>query len=171
MPKSQAQKAETVQALSNLLQSHETFVVVNPQGMTVAEDMALRGKLRAEDGLYKLPKNTLMQLALKGTRFEGMAHMFKGPTAIAMSKDPVAAARIVYDFAKGNEKVKILGGAMGDKPLDKAGVEMLAKLPSLNQLRGKIVGILQAPATKLARITQAPAQAMIGVLAAQGRKA
>lgn len=169
MPKSQAQKTETVQALSKLLQDIETVVVVDPR-LTVAEDMDLRSKLRAEGGSLKKPKNTLMKLALKGTRFEGLTPLFKGPTTIAVSKDPVAAARIVYDFAKGNDKVKILGGAMGDKPLSKADVEMLAKLPSLDQLRGKIVGILQAPASKLARIMQAPAQAVIGVTAAQGRK-
>jgi len=170
MPKSQAQKTETVQALSNLLQMNETVVVLNPQGLTVAEDMDLRSKLRAEGGSFKYPKNTLMTLALKGTRFEGLSPLFKGPTAIALSKDPVAAAKVVYDFAKGNEKIKILGGSMGDKALSKADVEVLAKLPSLNQLRGKLVGLLQAPAVKVARILQAPAQAVIGVTAAQGRK-
>ena len=99
-----------------------------------------------------------------------MTSMFKGTRAIAVSKDPVAAAKVSYEYAKGNEKLKIIGGAMGDKPLSKAEVEALAKLPSLDALRGKIVGLLQAPAVKLARILQAPAQAVIGVTAAQGRK-
>lgn len=171
MPKSQAQKAETVQALGTLLQSTETIVAFTSNKLTVAEDMDWRRKLQAAGGQGKLPKNTLMKLALKGTRFEGLTPLFKGPTTIAMSQDPVAAAKVIYEFAKGNDKVKILGGAMGDKVLSVSEVEALAKLPSLDELRGKIVGVLQAPAAKIARIMQAPAQAMIGVTAAQGRKA
>jgi len=171
MPISRAQKADTVQSLSEMLQSNETIVVIKPEGLTVAEVTSLRTKLRAEGGSYKVTKNTLIALALKGTRFEGMAPLFKGTTAIALSKDPVAAAKVTYEYAKTNDKVVILGGAMGDKPLSKAEVEALAKLPSLNALRGQIVGLLQAPATKIARILQAPAQQLIGVTAAQGRKA
>jgi len=170
MPKSQAQKAETVQALSELLQSNETVVVLKPLALTVTEVSDLRTKLRDEGGSYKVPKNTLMLLALKGTRFEGLAQFFTGPTAIAVSKDPVVAAKVSYEYAKGNEKLTILGGAMGDKALSKSDVETLARLPSLDQLRGKIVGILQAPAVKVARMLQAPAQALVGVTAAQGRK-
>jgi len=170
MPKSQAQKADTVQALSKLLTSNETVVVLEPLGLTVAEVSDLRSKLRAEGGSYKVPKNTLMLLALKGTRFEAMTSLFKGPRAIAVSKDPVAAAKVSYEYAKGNEKLKIIGGAMGEKALNKSEVEALAKLPSLDALRGKIVGLLQAPAVKLARILQAPAQALVGVTAAQGKK-
>jgi large subunit ribosomal protein L10 len=171
MPISRAQKADTVQSLSELLQNNETVVVVEPKGLTVAEVTDLRRKLRAEGGSYKVTKNTLVARALKGTRFEGMVPMFKGTTAIAVSKDPVAAAKVAYEYAKDNEKLKIIGGAMGEKPLSKAEVEALAKLPSLDALRGKIVGVLQAPAAKIARILQAPAQQLIGVTAAQGRKA
>ena len=170
MPISRAQKAETVQALSNLLQSNETVVIVEPKGMTVAEVTDFRRKLRAEGGSYKVTKNKLIARALEGTRFAQMAPLFKGTTAIAVSKDPVAAAKVAYEYAKENEKLKIIGGAMGEKSLSKSEVEALAKLPSLDSLRGKIVGILQAPASKIARIMQAPAQQLIGVTAAQGRK-
>src|SRR5690606_36047375 len=131
----------------------------------VAEFTDLRVKARAQGGTAKVTKNKLMQRALKGTRFEAFDSMFKGTTAIIVSKDPVAAAKVTFDFAKGNEKISIVGGAMGTKVLDRAGVEALAKLPSLDQLRGSIVGLLQAPATKIARVLQAPAQNVIGVLA------
>jgi large subunit ribosomal protein L10 len=171
MPISRAQKADTVQALSNLLESSETVVVVQPHGLTVAEITDFRRKLRAEGGSYKVTKNTLIARALEGTRFAGMAPMFKGTTAIAVSKDPVAAAKVAYQYAKENDKLKIVGGAMGEKPLSKAEVEALAKLPSLNELRGKIVGVLQAPAAKIARVLQAPAVQLVGVTAAQGKKA
>lgn len=170
MPISRAQKADTVQALSDMLNANETVVVFEPKGLTVAEFTDLRVKARALGGTAKVTKNKLMARALKGTRFESLEPLFKGTTAIILSKDPVAAAKVTFDFAKGNDKVSILGGAMGTKVLDKAAVEALAKLPSLDQLRGTIVGVLQAPATKLARILQAPAQQLIGVTAAQGRK-
>lgn len=170
MPISRAQKADTVQALSDMLNDSETVVVFQHAGLTVAEFTDLRVKSRAVGGSAKVTKNKLMSRALKGTRFEALDSLFKGTTAIIVSKDPVAAAKVTFDYAKGNDKISIVGGAMGAKVLDKAGVEALAKLPSLDQVRGQIVGVIQAPATKLARILQAPAQQLIGVTAAQGRK-
>ncbi len=170
MPISRAQKADAVQALSDMLNANETVVVFEPKGLTVAEFTDLRVKARALGGTAKVTKNKLMARALQGTRFESLEPLFKGTTAIIVSKDPVAAAKVTFDYAKGNDKISILGGAMGTKVLDKAAVEALAKLPSLDQLRGKIVGVLQAPASKLARILQAPASQLIGVTAAQGRK-
>lgn len=170
MPISRAQKADAVQALSDMLNDNETIVVFEPKGLTVAEFTDLRVKARAQGGTAKVTKNKLMARALKGTRFESLEPLFKGTTAIIVSKDPVAAAKVTFDYAKANDKVSIIGGAMGTKVLDKAGVEALAKLPSLDQVRGTIVGLLQAPATKIARVLVAPAQGVIGVLAAQGRK-
>lgn len=170
MPISRAQKADTVQALSDMLNANETVVVFEPKGLTVAEFTDLRVKARAQGGTAKVTKNKLMARALKGTRFESLEPLFKGTTAIIVSKDPVAAAKVTFDYAKQNDKLTIIGGAMGTKVLDKAGVEALAKLPSLDQVRGKIVGLLQAPATKIARVLVAPAQSVVGVLAAQGRK-
>lgn len=170
MPISRAQKADTVQALNDLMQSNECVVVLKHEKLTVAEFTDLRVKSRAQGGTAKVTKNRLMARALKGTRYEALEPLFKGTTAIIVSKDPVAAARVTFDYAKGNDKIAIIGGAMGSKVLDRAGVEALAKLPSLNEVRGKLVGLLQAPATKIARVLVAPAQAVVGVLAAQGRK-
>lgn len=170
MPISRAQKAETVQAYSDLLNNNETVIVLEPKGLSVAEVTVLRGKLRAEGGSYKLTKNRLMTIALKGTRYEGLEPLFKGTTAIAVSSDPVVAAKVAYEFSKGNDKLSIIGGALGEKSLSVAEVVALAQLPSLDALRGKLVGLLQAPATKVARVLQAPAQQLIGVTAAQGRK-
>lgn len=170
MPISRAQKADTVKALGEMLESNESVVVVTHKGLTVAEITGLRVKLRAEGGSFKVTKNKLMQLALKDSRFAALEPLFKGTTAIAVSKDPVAAAKATYEFAKDNDKITIIGGALGEKTLSAADVQALAQLPSLDALRGKIVGLLQAPATKIARVLQAPAQQLIGVTAAQGRK-
>ncbi|NBX66860.1 MAG: 50S ribosomal protein L10 [Proteobacteria bacterium] len=170
MPISRAQKADTVQALSEMLKVNESVIVVAHSGLTVDEVTGLRVKLRAEGGSFKVTKNKLIQRALKGSRYEALEPMFKGTTAIAVSKDPVAAAKVAHEFAKDNEKVTILGGALGTKVLSASDVAALAQLPSLDALRGKIVGLLQAPATKIARVLVAPAQALVGVTAAQGRK-
>lgn len=172
MPISRAQKAARIETLDGMLNSSETVVVVHNMGLTVAQMTELRVQLRANGANLKVTKNRLAQRALKGTRFEGLTDLMKGPTAIAVSKDPVAAAKAVFDFAKSsNDKLVILGGAMGDKVLDVASVEALAQLPSLDSLRGKIVGLLQAPATKIARVLQAPAQAMVQVTKAYSEKA
>lgn len=171
MPISRAQKADTVQALSDMLQKNESIVVIQHSGLSVDEITNLRVKLRAEGGSFKVTKNRLIAHALKGTRLAALEPLFKGTTAIALSSDAVAAAKVTYDFAKGNDKISIIGGALGEKILDKAAVEALAKLPSLNQVRGQLAGLLLAPATKVARVLQAPASQLIGVTAAQGRKA
>ncbi len=171
MPVSRAQKAETIEALNKTFSDNEIVVVCHFTGLTVAEITDLRVKLRAEDGSFTVTKNRLAQRAVKGTRYEGLDTMFKGPTGIAVSRDPVAAARVAYDFAKTNDKLVILGGALGDKILDKTAMETLAQLPSLDALRGKIVGILQAPATKIAGVLQAPARDLVGVTKAYSEKA
>jgi large subunit ribosomal protein L10 len=170
MPISRAQKADTVQALSDMLQSNESIVVVQHKGLTVDEVNQLRVKLRAEGGSFKVTKNKLMSRALKGSRFETLESLFKGSTAIALSSDAVAAAKVTYEFSKDNDKISIIGGGLGTKVLSAAEVTALAQLPSLDSLRGTLCGLLQAPATKIARVLVAPAQALIGVTAAQGRK-
>lgn len=170
MPISRAQKAETVQAQNSMLQGTEAVIVVQHKGLTVDDITDLRVKLRAEGGSFKVTKNKLITRALTGTRFEALESLFKGTTAIAISVDPVAAAKVTYEYAKDNDKITILGGALGTKVLTVAEISALAQLPSLDALRGKICGLLQAPATKLARVLQAPASALIGVTAAQGRK-
>ena len=113
--------------------------------------------MRNENCYFKVTKNKITRLALKETKYQHMDEMFRGPTAIGSSKDPVMAAKILVDFAKENEKLVIIGGGLEDKPLSKTDVEALAKLPSLSDLRGKIVGLLQAPASKILRLTMEPA--------------
>ena len=138
--------------------------------MSVAEITDLRAQLRAEGASLKVTKNTLAKIAIKGTKFEETTDLFSGPTAVASSQDPVAAAKAVHKYAKDNDKLIIIGGAMGSQVLDVAGVKALAAMPSLDELRGKLVGLLVAPATKIARVLQAPAQQMVGVTKAYGEK-
>jgi large subunit ribosomal protein L10 len=126
--------------------------------------------MRAAGGGVKVAKNRLVKLALQGTDVAHIADLFKGPTVIAYSKDPVAAAKVSIDFAKNNEKLVILGGAMGKTNLSPDGVKALASLPSLDELRGKIVGLLQAPATRVAQVVAAPAAQVARVVGAHARK-
>lgn len=159
MGMNRAQKEEEIKSLNERFSNDELVVVAHYSGLTVAEITNLRNDLRKEGASFKVTKNTLAKLALKGTKFEGISDLLSGPTGVATSKDPFAAARITYNFAKKNDKLVILGGAMGEKILDAKGVETLAKLPTLNELRSKIVGLLQAPA-----------RAMVGVTKAYGEK-
>lgn len=166
-----AQKVEKVGAYSAHFSSDvEAAVVFQNKGMTADMTEALRAKSRKEGVDLEVRKNRLVLLALKGTRFEGLGPMLKGPTAIATSKDPVAAAKVIASFAKDNEKLIILGGALGDKVLDKAGVEALSKLPSLDEMRASFLRLLQTPATRLATLAQAPAGQLARVLKAYADK-
>ena len=161
------EKAELIETLQTTLNASSTVVVTHQVGMTVAESSDLRAKMREAGAGFKVTKNRIAKLALKGTRFEELEPLFAGPTAIGTSNDPVAAAKILVDYAKGNNKVTIVGGSMDGKTLDKAGVEALAKMPSLDELRGKLVGLLKAPAAKVARVTQAPAGKVARVIQAR----
>lgn len=145
-------------------------VVTQQTGLTVAEVTDLRRRMRAAGASYRVAKNRLTRLALEGTRFQTLQSLFTGPTAIAASADPVAAAKVCVEFAKGNEKLIIVGGALGEQALDVAGINELAKLPSLDELRAKLIGVLQAPATKLAGVTQAPAAQLARVFSAYASK-
>jgi large subunit ribosomal protein L10 len=165
-----AQKAEAVEALNQTFTGNGVVVVAEYKGLTVAEITDYRTKLRAEGGQFKVTKNRLAKIAAKGTDYEGLVEMFKGPVGIAYSEDPIAAAKVTYNFAKGNDKLVIIGGGMGAEVLDKAGVEALAKLPSLDEIRGKIVGVLQAPAQKVVGVLQAPARDLVGVTKAYSEK-
>jgi large subunit ribosomal protein L10 len=164
------QKEETVAALHAALQETGLVVVTQQSGMTVAEVTDLRRKMRAAGASFKVTKNRLARIALKGTQFEGLDGLFKGPTAVAYSKDPVAAAKVAADYAKGNDKFKIVGGSLGTQNLDVEGVKALASLPSLDELRAKIVGLIQAPATKIAQVINAPAAKVARVVQAYANK-
>ena len=161
------EKAELIETLQTTLNDSTTVVVAHQVGMTVAESSDLRAKMREAGAGFKVTKNRIAKLALNDTPHTALGSLFTGPTAIGTSADPVAAAKVLVEYAKSNDKLTIVGGSMDGKSLDKAGVEALAKLPSLDELRGKLVGILQAPAAKLARVAQAPAGKVARVIKAR----
>lgn len=165
-----SEKAEAIAELNQTFKDANLVVVTRQSGLTVAEVTDLRRKIRAAGASYKVTKNRLTLRALEGTAFKALGTLFSGPTAIAYSEDPVAAAKVVAAFAKDNEKLTIVGGALGENVLDVAGVQALATLPSLDALRGKIIGLLQAPATKVAVVLQAPAGQVARVFGAYGAK-
>ena len=161
------EKAELIETLQTTLNDSTTVVVAHQVGMTVAESSDLRAKMREAGAGFKVTKNRIAKLALNDTPHTALESLFTGPTAIGTSADPVAAAKVLVEYAKGNDKLTIVGGSMDGKSLDKAGVEALAKLPSLDELRGKLVGILEAPAAKIARVAQAPAGKVARVIKAR----
>lgn len=163
-----SQKEEVVASLKDVFEEMNLVVVTQQSGITVAEASTLRRQMRDAGASYKVTKNRLTRLALEGTKFEALQSLFTGPTAIAVSEDPVAAAKVCVEFAKKNTKLTVVGGALGKEMLDRVMVENLAKLPSLDELRGKLIGVLQAPATKLAGVTQAPAGQLARVFSAYG---
>ncbi len=163
-----SQKVQLVADLNKAFEEMNLVVVTQQSGMTVSEASDLRRQMRAAGAIYKVAKNRLTRRALEGTKFEALQSLFSGPTAIAVSEDPVAAAKVCVEFAKKNEKLTIIGGALAGDVLDPARIDALAKLPSLDELRAKLIGVLQAPATKLAGVTQAPAAKLARVFSAYG---
>ena len=151
-----AQKQEHIKLLNNLVKNQSFIAVTHYKGLSVKELEDLRGQAREVGAGFKITKNRLMKIALSGTKFECLSEMFQGPTAIAYSEDPVAAAKVCSNFSKDNDDLIILGGALDGEIMDVAQLKNLAKLPSLEELRGKIVGLLSAPATSIAVITKAP---------------
>ncbi len=151
-----AQKQTELNNLKDTLSNTDIVIVSHNKGMTVAQATKLRSDLRKVGARYKVTKNTLARIATKGTPYEALNDIMVGPTGITTSQDPLAAAKAIYEFAKtSNEKLVILGGYFANEKLDAKGMEALAKLPSLNELRGMLVGLLQAPAAQLARVTRA----------------
>ncbi len=165
-----AQKAAAVAELNRTFSEVGVVVVTRNLGMTVAQSTALRIKMREAGATYKVSKNKLAKIALDGTDYLSLGDMLVGPVGLATSNDPVAAAKIAVEFAKTNDKFEIVGGAMGATALDANGVKALATMPSLDELRAKIVGLLVAPATKIATIAQAPAAQIARVLSAYAEK-
>jgi large subunit ribosomal protein L10 len=165
-----AEKADLVKELNATLGAAGAVVVTRNLGMTVAESTTLRIRMREAGASYRVAKNKLAKLAIVDTAYAGIGDLLTGPTALATSTDPVAAAKVVVDFAKTNDRFEIVGGAMGDTVLDVDGVKALATLPSLDELRAKIVGLVQAPATKVVQIVQAPAGQIARVLGAYAAK-
>ena len=165
-----AQKTEQVAALKSTFESTSVVIVTRNLGLTVAQSTALRLKMRDAGATYKVSKNKLARIAVEGTTYQAINDLLVGPTALSTSADPVAPAKVIVDFAKTNDKLEIVGGAMGDVVLDVAGVKALAELPSLDELRAKIVGLIQAPATKIVQIVQAPAGQLARVFGAYAAK-
>ena len=170
MPMTRAQKAEQIAQVNEKLKNAQVALVVHNNGLTVAQMSELRRKMREAGADFKVAKNRLAKIAAKDTQYENIADLFKGPAAIATSADPVAVSKNLIDFAKANEKLVIVGGAFGEKRLDVKSIEALSKLPSLNELRGKIVGLLQAPAQRIATVLQAPAGQVARVISAKSKK-
>ena len=165
-----AAKKEQVAALNGVFKDASVVVVAHYSGLTVAQMQTLRKQMKQAGAAVKVAKNRLAKIALEGTDVASIASLMKGPTLIAFSSDPVAAPKVASDFAKAHEKFVILGGAMGKTTLDLDGVKQLASLPSLDELRAKIVGLIQAPATKIAQVVNAPAAKLARVVQAYASK-
>ena len=149
------EKKQLLDELHDLVEGSEVVVIAHYKGLTVSEVSELRKAVREAGAGFKVTKNRITKLALKGTKYEGLTDLFKGPTAIAYSADPIAPCKACVNFAKDNEKLVILGGAMGSNALNLDEIKRLASIPSMDELRAKLIGLLQAPASKLARVTKA----------------
>ena len=165
-----SQKADSVAQLNAVFQEAGVVVVTRNLGMSVAQSTDLRTKMRDAGASYKVAKNRLARLALNDTDYTGLSDLLTGPTAIAYSTDPVAAAKAAVDFAKTTDRIEIVGGSMGAQLLDSAGVRALATMPSLDELRAKLVGLVNAPATKIAQVVNAPAAKLARVFGAYAAK-
>jgi len=165
-----AEKREFVTELNEVFKASGSVVVAHYAGVTVAQMNDFRTKMREAGGTVKVAKNRLARIALQGTESEGMADLFTGQTLIAYCEDPVTAPKVVMDFAKTNDKLVVLGGAMGPTVLDADGVKSLATMPSLDELRAKLVGMIQTPATRIATVSSAPASQLARVLNAYATK-
>jgi large subunit ribosomal protein L10 len=165
-----AQKAESIEELKGVFAESGAVIVTHYLGLTVAEMTDLRIRLRKEGAKLKVVKNRLAQKAVDGSAGDAGEALFKGPVAIAFAKDPVAAAKVTTDYAKGNDKFAVIGAVLGSSVLNEEGVKSLATLPSLDQLRGTLIGLIQAPATKVAGVLQAPAGQLARVFSAYAKK-
>jgi large subunit ribosomal protein L10 len=165
-----SQKADAVAQLNAVFNEVSVVVVTRNLGMSVAQSTDLRGKMRDAGASYKVAKNRLAKLALENTDYVGLGDMLTGPVGLAWSKDPVAAAKAAVDFAKSNDKLEIVGGSMGAVVLNEAGIKALASMPSLDELRAKLVGLVNAPATKVAQVVNAPAAKLARVFGAYAAK-
>lgn len=164
------QKRDFVGSLAAVFAETSMVVVTHNKGLNAAEVTDLRRRMRAAGATFKVAKNRLAVLALEGTRFDGIKPMLKGPTALAWSRDPVAVAKIAVEFAKTNDKLVLIGGALGTQTLDASGVQALAELPSLEALRAGLLGMIQTPATRIAGVLAAPAGQLARVFGAYAKK-
>ncbi len=171
MGMSRAQKEKEIKALNERFASDELVVVAHYSGLSVAEITDFRAQLREEGATFKVTKNALAKLALKGTKFESIEGLFSGPTGVATSQDPVAAAKVAHKYAKTNKNLIIIGGALGQQVLDEKGIEALAKMPGLDELRATIAAMIMAPANNIAGAIKAPGGKVAGAIKAVADKA
>ncbi|OSQ35346.1 50S ribosomal protein L10 [Thalassospira mesophila] len=164
------EKQQFVAEMREVFEAAEGVIITQYKGLTVAEITALRAQMRQAGAGFKVTKNRLTRLALEGTKFANLAEYFTGPTAIAYSADPAAAAKVAATFAKANEKLVLVAGGLGELVLDERGVKALAELPSLDELRAKLVGMIQTPAQRIATLTSKPAAQIAQVLKAYAEK-
>ena len=164
------EKAELIKKLNSTFNNAGVVVVTHQSGLTVDESTDLRVKMREVGAKYQVAKNRIVKLALKDTKYENIIDLFSGPTAIAVSEDPVSAPKIIFKFAKENDKLSIIGGGLDGKTLSIDEVKQLASLPSLDELRGKLVGLIKSPSQKLASVAIAPANKLVNVLNAKANK-
>jgi large subunit ribosomal protein L10 len=165
-----AAKSELVTSLGEVFKATKVVVVAHYSGLTVAQMQTLRRQMKQAGASVRVAKNRLARIALEGSEVASIASLLKGPTLIALSGDPVAAPKVAVDFAKTHERFVILGGAMGATALDPNGVKALAALPSLDELRARLIGLIQAPATKIAQVVTAPAAKVARVVQAYASK-
>ena len=164
------EKRALVAALADVFAETSMVVVTRNDGLTVAEATRLRTRMREAGATYRVAKNRLAILALDGSRFDGITPLLKGPTALAWAADPVAVAKVAVEFAKTNEKLVVLGGALGTQTLNADGIKALADLPSLDMLRAQLVGLIATPATRIAGVLQAPASQLARVFGAYAKR-
>ena len=164
------EKAELIKKLNSTFNNAGVVVVTHQSGLTVEESTDLRVRMREVGARYQVAKNRIVKLALKDTKYENIIDLFSGPTAIAVSKDPVSAPKTIFKFAKENDKLSIIGGGLDGKTLSVDEVKQLASLPSLDELRGKLVGLIKSPSQKLASIAVAPANKLVNVLHAKANQ-
>jgi large subunit ribosomal protein L10 len=165
-----SQKADLVAELKSVFSETSVVVVTRNLGLTVAQSTDLRLRMRDAGAQFKVAKNRLALIALDGSRYQPIGDLLKGPTALATSIDPVAAAKVAVDFAKTTDKFEIVGGAMGDTVLDVNGIKALAELPSLDEMRATLVGLIQAPASKIARTVAEPGAQLARIFQAYATK-
>ena len=170
MARSRAFKQQWIDETNTQIKDAGILLVAHYKGLSVAEITDLRFNIRKAGAGFKVTKNLLAKRAIAGTNYEKVSHLFKGPTAVAYANDPVAAAKALSEFAKKNEKLVLVGGAFGNTVLDKAAIQQLASLPSLDELRAKIIAMLQTPATRIAGVLQAPAGQLARVFGAYAKK-
>ena len=164
------EKAELIKRLNSTFNNAGVVVVTHQSGLTVDESTDLRVKMREVGAKYQVAKNRIVKLALKDTKYENIIDLFSGPTAIAVSEDPVSAPKIIFKFAKENDKLSIIGAGLDGKTLSVDEVKQLALLPSLDELRGKLVGLIKSPSQKLASVAVAPANKLVNVLHAKANQ-